>query len=488
LTRTLSLVAMLACLAFAALAVSASAAAPSMSGASAERALERAQDALTPGPSTLSAGQDAGVEDATVALRDLAIALPSLRGADRRAAKDLLARPTDKNDRRYFGREAADSPVCDAQFCVHWTDRRKNAPVSNGFLDDILDAMVQSYAVENTALGWKQAKSDGRLGARHGLGTDGQVDVYVTNLGKRLYGYASTDRDQKGKIRRHAYLVLDNNYVGFPTPPTESMQVTVAHEYNHILQFNYDTFQDLWLFEATATWAEEQVYPDINDYVNYVPAFSRRPQVPMTGRSIKVYSEAIWNHWLSSRYGPGIVRRTWEVSPSQKHFAVSSYNRAIKDENGASSFGEDLGGFFADTAEFHSSSAFPDAAAYPDVKRSGKVTAAKEKVKLDNTSFRLYRVEPTAAGSTTLEVRAEKGTRSTIALVGRHGGEPGVIDRDVLYLPRGGSGTVTLADPASFSRITAMVANVDGRSGRRDRKGKRVYKSDGSSYRLSLGG
>ena len=49
------------------------------------------------------------------------------------------------------------------------------------------------------------------------------------------------------------------------------MQVTVAHEYNHILQFNYDVFEDVWLFEDTATWAEEQVYPGINDYLNYLP-------------------------------------------------------------------------------------------------------------------------------------------------------------------------------------------------------------------------
>ena len=84
-------------------------------------------------------------------------------------------------------------------------------------------------------------------------------------------------------FKRYAYLVLDNDYIGFPTPPTESMQVTVAHEYNHILQFNYDVFEDVWLFEDTATWAEEKVYPAINDYLNYLPAFAAKPQVPMTG-------------------------------------------------------------------------------------------------------------------------------------------------------------------------------------------------------------
>ena len=48
--------------------------------------------------------------------------------------------------------------------------------------------------------------------------------------------------------------------------------MTVAHEYNHILQFGYDTLQDIWLFEATATWVEQKVYPEINDYLIFMPA------------------------------------------------------------------------------------------------------------------------------------------------------------------------------------------------------------------------
>lgn len=483
--RRLVLLPTLACvLTLSAAATATAEAAPATSHAAAVQALQAARDAFA---TPLSSGPGTGSRDVTVALRDLAVALPALRGADRTAARDLLARPTDKRDRRYFGKEAADSPICDPQFCVHWTDKAKNAPVSQSFINRILDAMALSYTVENTSLGWKQAKSDGKLGKRHGIGGDGQVDVYITNLGKNLYGYASTDGGQRG-TKRYAYLVLDNNYVGFPTPPTESMQVTVAHEYNHILQFNYDVFEDVWLFEDTATWAEEQVYPGINDYLNYLPAFADKPQVPMTGSSIKIYSEAIWNHWLSYKFGKDLIRKTWVVSPGERHFAVASYNRVIKDANGASSFGKELGQFFTDTAEFHSSPAFPDAAAYPDVKRSGKVGSSPKRTTLDNTSFRLYNVKPTMDSSITLKVKAERGTQSTIALIGRQGGQPGVIDEDVKYLPQGGKGTVTLANPGTFARITAVVANVDGRSKRTDRKGRRIYSADGSGYKLSLGG
>ncbi len=346
--------------------------------------------------------------------------------------------------------------------------------------------MALSYAVENTALGWKNAKSDGTLGSRKGVGRDGQVDVYITDLGENLYGYASTDPGQKG-AKRYAYLVLDNNYVGFPTPPIESMQVTVAHEYNHILQFNYDVYEDVWLFEDTATWAEEKVYPAINDYLNYLPALAKKPHTPMTGSSIKIYAEAVWNHWLSYKFGDDVVRDTWKVSASQKSFAVDSYNKAIRNAGGTT-FGEELGQYFAETAEWQSSPSFPDAAEYPDVKRSGTVKAETIKTGLDNTSYRLYKVQPTMSASTTLKVKAEQGTRSTIALIGREGAEPGILTREIIHLPKGGKGEVTLEDPGKFSRITAVVANVDGRSSRLDKKGRRVYKSDGSDYKLSLAG
>jgi hypothetical protein len=484
--RHVLVTALLACALAGSVASTASAeSASSVSNAAALQALENARNAFI-NPLSAGNGSSTGSRDATIALRDLAVALPALNGSDKQEARSFLARPTDKNDKRYFGKEADGSPICDTQFCVHWTDKAKNAPVSNLFLTEVLDATALSYAVENTALGWKNAKSDGTRGSRNGVGTDGQVDVYITDLGENLYGYASTDPGQKGG-KRFAYLVLDNNYVGFPTSPIKSMRVTVAHEYNHILQFNYDVYEDVWLFEDTATWVEEKVYPTINDYVNYIPALASKPNTPMTGSSIKIYAEAVWNHWLSYKFGDDVVRNTWVESPSQKSFAVDSYNKAIKGAGGTT-FGAELGQYFTETAEWHSSSSFPDAAEYPNVKRSGTVEDKTIKTGLDNTSYRLYDVQPTMSASTRLKVKAEKGTRSTIALIGREGVEPGILTREIVYLPKGGKGEVTLEDPGKFSRITAVVANVDGRSNHLDKKGRRVYKSDGSDYKLSLGG
>lgn len=455
-------------------------ASPPAGEAAARQALDAALDAFR---EPLAAGGAAGVRDATAALRDLAVSLPALAGRDRELARDLLARPTDKSSRSYFGKEAPTSPACGPLFCVHWTNNGRNRPSSSAFLNQVSTAIDRSYDVENSALGWRRAKPDGRLGARQGVGADGQVDVYVTELGRNLYGYAANDPGQKG-ARRHAYLVLDQDYKGFPSPPIQSMRVTVAHEYNHILQFGYDTFEDLWLFESAATWMEEKVFPEIDDYLNYLPGMARRPQEPLTGTSTRVYAEAVWNHWLSARFGDDAVRRTWEVSRAERHFAIDSYNAAIKALAGPG-FARELGEFFAASAEWKVSAAFPDHDSYPDVDRSGRVGSATRTMTLDNTAYRLYKVKGLAGPSVTLEVKAERGTRSSISLVGRSG-ESGPVTIETAYLGKGGYGEVTLDDPGSFSRVTAVVANVDGRSHRKDRRGRRVYGSDGSRYRLSL--
>ncbi len=52
--------------------------------------------------------------------------------------------------------------------------------------------------------------------------------------------------------------------------PIENLQVTVAHEYFHAIQFAYDYFEDGWCMEATAAWVEDEVYDEVNDNVQYL--------------------------------------------------------------------------------------------------------------------------------------------------------------------------------------------------------------------------
>ncbi len=450
-------------------------------------ALQRAKLALHP-PLTLGTAPTLAASHPTLALRDLALLLPQLRGSDRREGRKLLERPQPGagSAEPLFAREAGESPVCDPTFCLHWSDWGRDAPASPRFVDSVLGALRRSIAVENGELGWRGAKPDGRRGSKGEVGADGQVDVYIMELGRSLYGYAAPDPGQRG-VRRFGYLVLDNDYAGFRGSPLQAMQATVAHEYNHILQFGYDSFQDLWLFEATAVWMEEKVYPALDDYIGYLRQFASSTQVPMTGEGMKIYGLGVWNHWLARRHGDELIRRVWELSPESGHFAVGAYGRALTQADG-SSFSREFAGFAAAGAEWSAAQAFPDAARYPSIVRRRTLRRAGQggRIHLDNTAYALIDVN-TRRRNLKLAVRTRRGVQGAVALVGRDGTvSGGAVKKSVKYLPRGGRGTVRLSGARRFDRITAVIVNADGRSAGWGRGGQRLYRSDGSRFRYRL--
>jgi hypothetical protein len=490
------LLALFVALLFSALTATSANASSSASRSDAEQALAEAQAILGGGPVSASASVSAaGPHDATIVLHELSLGLDQLSPADRRAAERILARPSDPGDQDSFGNEAAASPICDANFCIHWGTNAKAAPRSgdantNGipdFVEQTLAAGAQTFAVENVSLGWPEGVSDGAKGARNGKGNAGQTDVYLTNLPRGLYGYTTTDPGNSGR-KIPGYLVLDNDYKGFDGVPVNLMQVTMAHEYNHVLQFAIDNFQDSWMFESTATFMENNVFPNVNDYINFVPPFAGNPFSPLAEpdrQAFKLYGSAVWNHYLASQYGPGVVLHAWQVSTSVKpqDFAVAAYDRAITDAGGPG-FASDFVSFAAATAEWNSSTDFPDPALLPGMKRSGSLKAKPRSFELAHTAYQLLNVKP-PNGQVSLKIKTKKGVRSGLALVGRVGPTiGGTVESAVKYLPDGGTGKVTLPNVSGYSRVTAVIVNADGRV----QGNSRFYTRDGIKYAAKLGG
>nr|MDQ2630205.1 hypothetical protein [Actinomycetota bacterium] len=315
-----------------------------------------------------------------------------------------------------------------------------------------------------------EPKSDGRRGGKRG-----KTDVYLSQIGGELFGYAAPDRGQarKGKIPRrlHGYLVLDNDYSAFEFPgtkPLEDLQVTFAHEYNHILQFGYDAYQDPWFAEASATWMEDQVYNGIDDYLRYVRRWVRLWETPLTTNSIKEYGSAVWNQWLARRYGPGLVRKAWAGAIDAKPggFSVSSYERAIR-SSGPSGFSHDFTRFAAAVAEWRTGKFFRESELFPDAPRQGSLSLGGTPLTrmLNHTTFQLLRVQAGPGRAVVVNLAAPLGTAAGLALVGRLGserrGRPLVrID----YQRGGGRLSVRLRNPGRFERITAVIVNADARA------------------------
>jgi hypothetical protein len=244
--------------------------------------------------------------------------------------------------------------------------------------------------------------------------------------------------------------------------------VTIAHEYNHILQFGYDAYQDPWFAESTATWMEDQVYNRINDYLRYVRRWVRRYDTPLTTNSIKMYGSAVWNDWLARRYSPAVVRRAWARALHARPggFSVRAYEAAIGSAGG-SVLGSDFTRFAAATAEWRSGAGFRESRLYPDLPRQGHLTLGEPPLTrlLNHTTYQALRVRARGGRAVRVRITAPRGSSAGLALVGRIGTERGgrTVKR-VVYRRGGGTMSVRLPRPGRFSRITAVVVNADARA------------------------
>jgi hypothetical protein len=407
-------------------------------------------------------------------------ALPPVASAsDQWVFRQPAARPTDHPDparHAYAVPEAPGSPFCAAGFCVHWVAEGIDAPAATDadgdgapdYVERVLRVAAHVRAVENGELGWRAPRSDGRRG-----GLQGKTDVYLEDLGQILFGYAAPDRAQElkgGRLPRrlHGYLVLDNDYgtAQYPgTAPQQILEVTFAHEYNHILQMGYDAYQDAWFAESTAAWMEDRVYDGIDDYLRYVRRWVKLYDTPLTASSIREYGSAVWNEWLARHYGPDIVRQAWSkaVHTRPGGFSVAAYDAAIEAAGGPG-FEADFVRFARDVAEWRTGAAFREGPDYPDMPRQAILPGGGRPLErnLNHATFTLLDVHAGNGRAVTVNVQAPKGIDAGLALVGRTGSERhGRVVSRLSFKPQGGSLRVTLPNPRRFRRITAVVVNAD---------------------------
>ncbi|HRU24552.1 MAG TPA: hypothetical protein P5569_11450, partial [Candidatus Latescibacteria bacterium] len=107
------------------------------------------------------------------------------------------------------------------------------------------------------------------------LGTGGDVryDIYLRNLAPQ-YVYGLTYSGSNG------YMEIDNDFAEsiyaypgvFDSRGARGLRVTLAHEMFHSIQFLYVSYRTdwAWWMEMTATFMEELMYTNVNDYYQYL--------------------------------------------------------------------------------------------------------------------------------------------------------------------------------------------------------------------------
>lgn len=276
--------------------------------------------------------------DASLVLRQLWRARPTLQGADRRAADRLLARPTDSGgdplDPGFTFRlnPSGLHQQCSAHFCVHWTSTGTNA-ASAADAQATLDTMEHVDGVETGRLGMPGPVPDVPNGTD--ANPDTRVDVYLGDLQRHgLYGYCAPD-DQTSTVQRQSgYCVLDSDFRGYGTTVTSARRVTAAHEFFHLLQFAFDTGEDPWFMEGTAVWAEDEVYNGINDYRQYVwssPISNSRLPVDDSGANgARMYGSFTLFKYISARaHDPLAIRNLWARAAVPGVYSLSAVRQLL---------------------------------------------------------------------------------------------------------------------------------------------------------------
>lgn len=185
-----------------------------------------------------------------------------------------MRRPTDSFDTNYYGSNIQILTYDTPRFKIHYTEDATNGDEVMGsdgnastipqFVIDVGNAFEASMS-HILSLGYPPLPGDRNYGG------DSKFDVYILNLNS--YGYTSFDTTPSD-----VYIVIDNDFsVALENFDPEgqvkgAIKVTAVHELFHTFQFQYitDTNNNGWWMEATSTWMEDEVYPEVKDYLHYV--------------------------------------------------------------------------------------------------------------------------------------------------------------------------------------------------------------------------
>ena len=200
------------------------------------------------------------------------------------------------------------------------------------YVNRCAEIMDYVWKYEIDTLGYNEPPSDGWYPPKNG--GDGKYDIYLTCQDEGILGYTKPEY-YSPPPKATSYIVLRSDYSIYTQPPYntyddqyDGMKVTAAHEFFHAVQMGYDAdeygglypnIKPYWM-EMTATWMEDMVYDEINDYLGYIYYFFRYPWLSLktfsSNQSDKpkyfhAYGSCVWPIYLSEKFGEEIIQDLW---------------------------------------------------------------------------------------------------------------------------------------------------------------------------------
>ena len=205
------------------------------------------------------------------------------------------------------------------------------------------NTLERTWKTEVTSFKWAAPPKDPSTNV-----PGGKYLVRIDHLGTQLYGYVTStafagnnphtpwdDRDSVASC-----MVLNENFVPFPGTPNNAMRATVAHEFNHSLQYGYGALtgstkvKSSWV-EGGATWMEDEVFNASNDNYNYLWPDITKP-MPLFDPKFP-YPYWVVFRAMTEPFGTGtstggqrIFRYFWEQLSKNASTNSQAFNRAFK--------------------------------------------------------------------------------------------------------------------------------------------------------------
>jgi hypothetical protein len=223
------------------------------------------------------------------------------------AGSAIVLRPTTGGTYAYTAPEAP--PYQTTRAVVHYVTSGPQAPPltdANG--DGYPDYVEQVGAAADIALlcyerhGFKQPLSDTG-------GPDTKPDIYIDTLPTGVFGFTLMQAHAEGGT----FVLVSPKLDAGTAKPYGSIDITVAHELFHLIQFSYVTSDKvpLWAFEGSASALSMLVFPQVQDHLmtSYLDAWLKTPWLPLYDERASCahcYGGAWW--WLYlARLSPKIL-------------------------------------------------------------------------------------------------------------------------------------------------------------------------------------
>ena len=250
-------------------------------------------------------------------------------GSERRKVRDLLG-TSDSGPADTCGGATGLDTQDSAHFHIHYT----NATVGGGLtINEYVTSLETSWSTEVDAFGWAAPPL-----------TTPRYLVVLAPLGTSLYGFVTSTSVvgnnpntpwDEGDARASC-MVLNEDYSGFRSPPQESLDATVGHEFNHSIQFGYGALTpapDDSFVEGMTTWIEDEVFDGSDDNHFYLwPNF-----VDDMGE----YESSPYAYWVvfravAERFGTTLpagseqlYQRFWESLSQNQGTQLDALNQAL---------------------------------------------------------------------------------------------------------------------------------------------------------------